>query len=201
MEWDVRKTDPEAELAFSEVDNCIGIATRAVGKALRYSDAFREVQYLTELELHRFDETGSDEAAVNCCVNEVINDTLDGGDRQHNTRGAQTPLKPGQQVLVQNTETERWDQQAVIEKGPKGRKSGGAYTIIIDGKRQIRKQRFIRPHAGDGRKWPIQSLAPKNQSGLDEEKVPEQRGDRDDGVALSQEIWQHLATRASADAK
>jgi hypothetical protein len=71
-EWDIRRTDPEAELAFSEVENCVGIATRAVEKALRDSDAFLEVQYLTELELHRFDETVSDEAEVNCCVNEGV---------------------------------------------------------------------------------------------------------------------------------
>jgi hypothetical protein len=73
-EWDVRRTDPEAELAFLEVNNYIGIATRAVKKALQNSDAFLEVQYLTELELHRFDETKSDEAGVNCCVNEGTED-------------------------------------------------------------------------------------------------------------------------------
>ena len=71
-EWDVRKTDPEDELAFLEVNNYIGIATRAVKKALQNSDAFLEVQYLTELELHRFDKTVSDEAEVNCCVNEGV---------------------------------------------------------------------------------------------------------------------------------
>jgi hypothetical protein len=37
-ECDDRRTDPEAKLAFSEVENCIGIATRAVNKALRDSD-------------------------------------------------------------------------------------------------------------------------------------------------------------------
>ena len=71
-EWDVRRTDLEAELAFLEVNNCVGIAMRAVEKALQDSDAFLEVQYLTELELHRFDETVSDDADVNCCVNEGV---------------------------------------------------------------------------------------------------------------------------------
>ena len=75
-EWDIRRTDPEAELAFSEVENCVGIATRAVEKALRDSDAFLEVKYLTELELHQFDETVLDEAVVNCCVNEEIITTM-----------------------------------------------------------------------------------------------------------------------------
>ena len=203
-EWDIRRTNPEAELAFSEVENCIGIATRAVEKALRDSHAFLEVQYLTELELHRFDEPVLDEAIVNCRVNEEISSTL--GDREgqiNNSRRARTPLKPGQQVLVQNTKTEQWDQQAIVEKGPRGRKSGGAYTVIIDGKRQVRKRRFIRPHAVDGTETPIQSLAPQSQGGPGQEKVPEWRRDKGSGVALSQEIWPHPNTWhpcASADA-
>ena len=74
-----------------------------------------------------------------------------------------------------------------------GSKIGGSLHDRHQQKKADAKAKFLRPRA-DNRERPIQSLAPKNQSGLDGEKVPEQKGDRGDEVALSQEIWPHRNT-------
>ena len=80
--WDNRKTDPAAELVFSEVEKWIDIAKRAVNKALRDSDRFLEAQeaWRDKLEqgqgFRRFDGPVSDQAVIGCQETKEISGTL-----------------------------------------------------------------------------------------------------------------------------
>lgn len=89
--WDDRKTDPAAELVFSEVEKWIDIAKRAVNKALCNSDTFLEAQEAWRNKLGRgFRGWGgpvSDQAVIGCRESKDIPGTLAKRDVVEDTNG------------------------------------------------------------------------------------------------------------------